>query len=162
MPILTEEVINVEVIEETIEVTIENICTSGNGSGDMTKLIYDKDQDGVVDSSESLIIDVVATEDLPKYSLVTTTGEVADSNNPAHINRVAGITLSDITANTSGKVLRYGKIRNFNWSFTINAPLFLNVKSISQTPPSVGFLCNIGTVVNSNEILVDIQRSIKL
>ena len=162
MAILTEETINVELTEETIEVTIENICTSGSGSGDMTKIVYDSNNNGVVDSSESIILTIVANESIPQFQLMTSTGYIADSSNLAHINRVSGISINAITQNTSGEVLAYGKITNTNWNFTTGNILFLNGTAISETAPTSGFICQIGKVVNSNTILIDIKDCIKL
>jgi len=162
MAILSEETINVEVVEDIIEVTIENICTSGSGSGDMTKIIYDSNNNGVVDSSESIILTIVANEDIPQFQMMTSTGYIADSNNLAHIDRVSGISIKAITNNTSGEVLAYGKITNINWNFTVGSILFLNGTAISQTPPTSGFICQIGKVINSNTILINIKDCIKL
>ena len=109
-----------------------------------------------------LIIEVVASENLPIYRLITSDGYLADSNNIFHRVKIAGITLEVINTGFSGKVLVSGEVINNSWNFTPNSDVFLNGTNLSNTVPSTGFSINLGVTKNSNTLILNIKNSILL
>jgi len=162
--ILSEETINASIVEETISITLNtDKIYYGTGSGDMQSSIYDKNNNGIVDGSEAVVIDTIeAKEDFLAGDLISINGYHPDSNDITFRNRIAGIVLEDIQTGHTAKIATSGLVENINWSFTPNSILFLNVKSISQTAPTVGFIQEIGRAITNTKILIDIKQAIML
>lgn len=103
----------------------ENLTSSATG-GDMTKAVYDTDNDGVVDSSEKL-------EFIGKNSTGVTIGKtkvvyisgatgqkpnitLADASFEISSSKTIGITRTSISHNTDGYVITHGTIHDVNTS----------------------------------------------
>lgn len=108
---------------------------------------------------ENRKIHIQVQQAIPRYSCVTSSGEVADSNQPTHENHVMGITEGAIgyTAPKGdwGDVTTSGRIYDQTWSWTPGAALYLNGTVISETAPGVGFVQRIGWAITPTEIVVD-------
>jgi len=102
--------------------------------------------------------------DLDAFRVVIKSGEVfeyADSDNLSHICLVVGVTddkyyaseTRDARATTTGKLFKAGH------GFTVGSPLFLNGSSgqLSEIPPTTGFRIKIGSVINEDELFINIS-----
>lgn len=105
---------------------------------------------------------VVAAEDLTAFSVVTSTGEIADSGTIAHIGKIIGINPALIATGFSGDVTSIGEVENLSWTWVAGDRLFLNGTSLSTTPPGSGFIYLVGTAKNSTTIYVAPSISVLL
>lgn len=104
----------------------------------------------------------IATQNLVAFNPVTSNGQLADSSNLTHRNRVIGITPTLVNNGFSGQVKAFGAIINGGWSWTIGDKIYLNGTSLSTVAPSLGFIQIIGTAVGTDTIDVKISQSILL
>lgn len=98
---------------------------------------------------------------VPAYSIVTVSGEIADSSNVNHRNKILGMDISGTTFNTGGKAVYSGIIEKLSWNWS-GSVLFLNGTSLSSTPPTTGFCCEIAKVLSPTSILIGIKKAILL
>lgn len=139
----------VEVLTPNISSVIEIINTgpqgpSGSGgTGDVT-------------------IAVLAAEDLAPYIMVTVQGNVANSNNVAHYNKVMGITTEETLTGSIAQLVADTEVTNDLWTWSPGAKLFLNGTSISATPPSSGFSQLVAVARNANIIIMRLEPPILL
>jgi hypothetical protein len=76
----------------------------------------------------------------------------SDDDNSAYTT--IGITR---TAGTTVTVVKTGELVDTSFSFTANEPLFLNTNGFfSHTPPSSGFILQVGVALSTTKMLVDI------
>ena len=76
----------------------------------------------------------------------------SDDDNSAYTT--IGITR---TAGTTVTVVKTGELVDPSFSFTANEPLFLNTNGFfSHTPPSSGFILQVGVALSTTKMLVDI------
>jgi len=76
----------------------------------------------------------------------------SNDNNSAYTT--IGITK---TAGTTVTVVKTGELVDQSFSFTANEPLFLNTNGFfSHTPPSSGFILQVGVALSTTKMLVDI------
>lgn len=135
---------------------------NSGSSGVMFKSVYDKNENGRVDVAESLIIDIVAKEEIPIYSCITSDGRVADSDVVSDANKIIGVSIEPISINTSGKIMIYGIITDSSWTWQVG-DLFLNKKILSQvSPDTIGFSKLIGKAKSENIIIINLEESIIL
>ena len=132
--------------------TIELLSKSGK--------LYCKDPGGIPTVVDAVHIDVVATEDLPAFAVVTSKGKNADSGIISGIGKVIGITDDAIPNGFSGTVTAIGQITNPAWTFVNGDVLFLNGTSLSTTAPSIGFTQRIATAKNNTTIDVDLGEPV--
>lgn len=135
--------------------------SGGGGGGDMYKSVYDIDNNNIVDNTDAIITEILAAEDIHQYSLVTSDGYVADSSNVLHRDKIVGIALESFNNGFVGKVQVYGELYEPSWTWTLGA-VFLNSTSLSQTPPTTGFVQVIGRSKTSEIMLVKLEESILL
>jgi hypothetical protein len=137
-------------------------ATSLLSSDIMVKSIYDTDNNNRVDTAESIIINVVGTEDIPIYSCVTSDGKIGNSNNNSHSNKIIGISVEPIPIGFNGKVIVYGKLINNDWTWG-TGDIFLDGTTLSQISPDVvGFSKSVGKAKSENIIIVNLEESILL
>lgn len=108
------------------------------------------------------LISIVAFENIPEFSVVTSTGRNADSSNLSHLNRVVGISTSAIDSGFSGQIREIGEIQNVGWSWIMGDVIYLNGTSLSTIAPGSGFSQLIGTAKNSTTIIVELGETILL
>lgn len=77
---------------------------------------------------------------------------------------VGGITNETLGNGDVGQVVTHGVVRNESWTWeTINVPLFCGAAGeITTTPPSTGFLQQIGWVLDTNAIFLNITPPVLL
>lgn len=100
-------------------------------------------------------VHLLANADIPRWACVTSTGTVADSNNPAHEHHVLGVTDGSITSGAWGDVTLLGLLYDTGWSWTPGAAIYLNSVGLSMTAPGVGFVQRIGWALTPQSILVN-------
>lgn len=142
-----------------------NLITQGNGSGTNPTLFLRSDGAGrwVLDTPTSEdTADILATENIPAFSLVTANGKVADSSNFSHFGHVVGLSTVVVLNTFIDTVVVEGEVTNGLWSWTNNDKIFLNGTSLSTTPPITGFSQFIAIARNNNTIFVRLQQPILL
>ena len=106
---------------------------------------------------------VTATANIPAFSPVISTGKVADSSNPSQsFGRVIGVASAAISSGSAGQVITSGLVTNPLWSWTTGDPIFVNGTSLASTPPSSGFVQQIGTALTPTSIVVSITDPVLL
>jgi hypothetical protein len=113
-------------------------------------------------SSDAVTVSLVATEDLPAFSVVTSKGKNADSSVISGIEKVLGISQSAIANGFSGDITVIGEITNPGWSFVAGDVLYLNGASLSTVAPSTGFTQKIGTAKTSTTVYVSLGEAVLL
>jgi hypothetical protein len=125
------------------------------------------DQIGAIPSSmlpslQPNIVSVTAIANLNPNDPTTITGDLADSGNSAHLGKVIGLSENQTNIGFSAKIITDGLVQNSGWSWTAGSPIFLNGTILSQTPPSSGFIQQMGIAEASDTILVDVSFPILL
>lgn len=142
-----------------------NLLTQGNGSGSNPLLFLRSDGAGgwTLDTPTKLdTADILATVNIPAFSLVTENGEIADSANLFHFGHVVGISTVAVLASFIDTVVVQGEVTNSAWTWTNNDKLFLNGTTLSTVPPATGFNQFIAIAKSNNTIFVRLQQPIKL
>lgn len=139
-----------------------DLITRGIGSGfDRTKILGSKGDD----TWELRIPDQIkfnATEFIPAFSLATATGEVADSNELNHRNRIIGMVMEDVANGFVGQANVDGEVTNPAWVWSPGTNLFLNGTIISVTAPTVGFSQLVAVARTSDTIIMKIAQAVLL
>ena len=87
----------------------------------------------------------------------------ADQSNPAHFNRVLGITTGAAAQDNPASVRVGGKMTEPSWNWDLDKFIYLGTNGLlTQTPPAAGFLLEMGWPINSTTILVDIKLPVLL
>lgn len=106
-------------------------------------------------------VPIRAAGPIPRWSAVTASGELADSSNPAHEDHIIGVTDGAIAFTaahpTYGDVTTGGALFNKDWTWTTGGPIYLNGTTLSQTPPGVGFVQQVGWAMNAQTMLVNVR-----
>jgi len=150
-------------------------------SGDMTKAVYDADNDGVVDSSEKevLLVRNSTGSTIPKGSVVYingATGQVptialADADTELRSSKTIGLTLTALSNNTNGNIITSGLFHTLNTSaYADGDSLWLSSTAgqmVANTPPAEpAHSVYIGRVAYSHgvngKIVVAIQNGYEL
>lgn len=120
------------------------------GVGDMTKAVYDVDDDGIVDAAEREQIDVInkTGATLTKGTIVYIKSssssaqypEVlkADATNEAASSKTIGAVFEDIPNDSVGHIITSGQVHNLNTSaYPIGTKLWLSTSpgQVTNTPP---------------------------
>ncbi len=88
--------------------------------------------------------------------------EPADHDHPAHVSRLAGVTLAAAEADTEARVCLDGPVRFNGWSWTPGAPVFVGRSgALTQTPPKTGFVRHIGFASGRDSLLVRLEPPIR-
>lgn len=93
---------------------------------------------------------------VPRWGCVTSSGVLADSNDPAHEGHVMGLTDGAIQPGFFGSVTVMGKVYDQGWAWNPGAAIYLNGTVLSETPPGGGFTQRIGWAVTGQSVLVDL------
>lgn len=89
--------------------------------------------------------------------------EYANTNQVLHINRVAGITRTAVSAGERVEILYEGEIYEAAWTWVLGVPIFFNSLGVlTQTAPTTGFRQTVGMPVSANRIAIAIGIPIKL
>jgi hypothetical protein len=150
-------------------------------SGDMTKAVYDTDDDGVVDSTEKEVLLVRNTtgSTIPKGSVVYINGAtgqmptvtLADADSEATSSKTIGLTLTALSNNTNGYIITSGLFHTLDTSaYADGDSLWLSSNAgqmVANTPPAEpAHSVYIGRVAYSHgvngKIVVAIQNGYEL
>jgi hypothetical protein len=107
-------------------------------------------------------VEYVAHEDIDEFDIVTADGYVADSGNVSMAQKVLGMSKTTTANGLTGTATVDGKVTNGAWSWTVGAQIFLNGTSISETPPTTGFVLRVAKATKADTIVIDIDQSITL
>jgi hypothetical protein len=113
-------------------------------------------------SGGKTIVPVTAIDTIVKYNLVTTDGLNADSSNVSHFGKLLGLALVNIAPTFVGRVQVYGLLINALWSWSVGDNIFLNGTILSNTPPTTGFLVQIGYADTPTKIIITMENRILL
>jgi hypothetical protein len=105
-------------------------------------------------------ISIVATVNIPAYSVVTSSGVSADSGNPGFRGKIIGVNPIAILAGFSGPVTEAGEVQNLGWSWNSGDVVFLNGTSLSTTSPGTGFSQKIGTAKNASTLVIELGEPV--
>lgn len=88
---------------------------------------------------------------------------VLDKDDGAHINLIAGLTLTASAVAGPVTIQRSGPVDDDAWSWITSGPIWLGDSGIpTQTPPAAGYDVQIGHAVSPTRIYLDIQPPITL
>ncbi len=124
--------------------------SSGSGGGDMTKAVYDTDDDGVVDKSETtqIIVRNSTGSTISKGKVVYLSGAtgnrpnalLASASSEATSSKTIGIVVADIANNSDGYVAVNGTLHDLDLNtFTAGNTLWLSNTPgdyVANTPPA--------------------------
>ena len=126
-----------------------------------TGVIETRQQMAVV-SSRAIKLPVIASDDIPAFSVITDTGKNADSSNVFHKNIILGVTVAAVVSGFAGTVVKAGQISNPAWTWTTGDIIFLNGTALSTAAPSNGFRVIIGQALSATDLDINISESILL
>lgn len=118
--------------------------------------------------SDSSINKFVAGQALAQYRIVVLDTDArmvyADHKNVSHAGKIIGLTMADAAMDAVIVVRSFGLVENPSWNWNIIKPnVFLSTNgNITQTPPTSGFACVIGSAVSAERLLIRIQPSTTL
>lgn len=106
----------------------------------------------------------LAAENLSALRLVrvNSSNQVVYADNTTN-SKVIGLTITSSNTGDYVSVLLDGKISDPSWNWDITKKLFLGENGfITQTPPTNGFLIDVGSVITPTDIYIDIQEALQL
>ena len=127
-------------------------------------LLYIRYSDGterIIGPSE-VLVPFLAAVNLTQYQPVTVDGLLANSATLAHKNKVIGLVWATVASGFSGNALLEGEMTNPLWTWTAGSPLYLNGTTLSQTPPTTGFLQRIAVARTDMTIIIQPKHPILL
>lgn len=157
--------------QEKLQVPVEslrNVATSAPGDGQgllfnvLTGKYEPKDVATPTGGTAQTKVEVVSTEAIAAFAMVTADGKNADSANTLHVGKVVGVALAAVAPATVTNVVVDGDVENPLWAWTDGAPIFLNGTSLSMTPPTTGFLIQVGVAKNATRIIFNLKASVLL
>lgn len=81
----------------------------------------------------------------------------------SHGERILGITLNAAGVGDPLNIQYSGEVTNSGWNWTPDEPIFpIENGMLSQTPPTTGFVCNIGFASSATSIFINIQQAVYL
>ena len=87
----------------------------------------------------------------------------ADNSDLTHKTRIIGITTGAVAQEAIGHVRTYGVLVEPTWNWTMGIPIWLSTNGqLTQTPPTTGFLLEIGYPLSATSIFVRIGEPISL
>lgn len=110
---------------------------------------------------------VEAVGSIPAYYLVSPRGEgqIGLASHTDVARPIIGIVREDLVNGATGSFVPRGYVTNENWNWTVSpgTPLFCGVSGqVTTSVPQIGAIQEIGYVVSSKTIFVDIQHAIRL
>lgn len=111
-------------------------------------------------SSGGELISYLAATSITAFKVVTSTGQIADSDAVLQRNKIIGISTTNVLSGFTGKAKGFGSIINPAWMWSIGDKIYLNGTSLSTTAPSTGYSQLIGTATASDTIDVKLGEPI--
>lgn len=109
--------------------------------------------------AEDQVVEYIAQDNIPIYTVVTMDGLRANSATVGHSPKVLGISRTTTAATFTGEAITEGEIHNPAWAWTLGQNIYLNGTSLSATPPSTGFSKVIGRALGTTTLLVELEES---
>ncbi|WP_254509872.1 hypothetical protein [Anatilimnocola floriformis] len=95
-------------------------------------------------------------------ALINNLAVYASNGNPAHLGCVRGISVAATVADATALIRVYGPMLEPSFSF-VPGPIFVGLNgSLTQTPPTTGWLQQIAVADSPTQIFVDPQPPIDL
>ena len=118
-------------------------------------------------AGDSLVSDLLAGEALGGQRVVIVGADnqlyYADNTIPEHFNRILGVTTGAAAPGALATVRVGGEMTEPTWAWDLTKFLYLSTGGLlTQTPPSAGFLIEMGWPISSTTIMVDIKFPILL
>lgn len=141
-----------------------NLTASGNGDSYLA-------DDGLyktitASGASSLINTYTASTAIGGHIVVYQTDsgiDIASSNSVSHASRVIGVTNSAVEVNSNVPVTLSGELVEPTWAFNSGFPVFLSINgTLTQTPPTVGFILQVGVAISPTKLLISIKLPIIL
>jgi hypothetical protein len=101
---------------------------------------------------------IKATADIARWGVVNSYGQQADSGDGVSENHIIGVTEGAIRNTAYGEATYSGVLFNDQWSWTPGAAIYLNGTALSETPPSAGFVAQIGLAITPESIFINISK----
>lgn len=116
---------------------------------------------GLKGASGASIVSLIAGENLGGNRVVINQSTYADNTNLDHIGKVIGITTGAANAGDYVSVQTGNELEGF---FGLSlGPVYLSTNgTITQTPPTVGFIQQLGTATSSTSMIINISTPILL
>jgi len=104
--------------------------------------------------------EAIAGENMGAYKLVRIdlgTAYLADKDDIANIGEVLGLTTAVSTTGNPVTIQTGGEISDTSWTWSKGSVFMGDSGELTQTPPTVGVLQKVGTVLTATSILIDID-----
>lgn len=110
-------------------------------------------------ASSTTLLTVISDKPLGSNRVITNTLNYADNTNLSHIGNILGISLNAVNTGQELNLMFSGELDGFS-SLTLS-PVYLSTNgTITQTPPTTGFILRIGTAISSTKILISLSTPI--
>lgn len=87
----------------------------------------------------------------------------ASSSTPNHSSKVIGMTYHAVSSGQNVKVVTSGRVVEPTWSWITGSPIFLSTNgTLTQTPPSLGFILQVGVAVSPTTINIALKQPLIL
>ncbi len=116
----------------------------------------------VINNDDKIMISITVSTNILKGESVNLDGTKSNSSIVGKRDKIAGLANTDINSGFSGDIVVEGILQNSGWSWSINDIIYINGTSLSNTPPSTGFIQKLGVAKNSTTIDIKIGQSILL
>lgn len=93
---------------------------------------------------------------------VTVDGHVADSTEVSTLNRLIGLSVTEVSPGEPVSVLVSGRIENIGWAWAEGDLIFLNGKQLSTSAPSIGYIQQVGKADTPTSIILSISSPVLL
>ena len=158
-PLTTEQISSFRSVPQGI-----NLTFSGDGTH---YLADDGTYKSVVASAAPFISQTyLASENIGGHTVVImTSGGIAkaSSDTVPHASKVLGITYSSVTTGNSVQVVTAGDITEPTWSWVAGNAIYLSTNgTLTQTPPTSGFILQLGTALTATSMNLNLRFPIIL
>lgn len=103
-------------------------------------------------------VQILATDAIPRWSVVNSYGQQANSADSVSEDHLLGITLGAIAEGAYGEATYSGVIFNEDWNWTPGAAIYLNGTTLSETPPGAGFVAQIGLAITPQSLFINLSK----
>lgn len=139
-----------------------DLIERGIGSGTDRNKLLASDGEGGWELRIPEQIEFDATELIPAFSLVTSSGKVADSTDLTHFNRVIGMTVEEVQNGFIGQATVDGEVTNPAWVWAPQSKLFLDGSTLSVVPSATGFSQMVAIARNADTIIMKLEPPVLL
>lgn len=101
-------------------------------------------------------MEYTAAENIAAFEVITSEFKVGNSATVADVNKQLALSVTTTTNGTKGLAVVNGLVINPAWTWTIDADIYLNGTSLSETAPTTGFAVVIGKASRADAIVVNI------